>query len=74
MNNGDPLSGIADSNYGAALSILHLMSLERDRPWWKRMFSRWWISDEPLRNDAARLLRRVGYRGSIPIGYRRVGD
>ena len=65
---------IENSNYSEALSILHLMSLERDGPWWKRMLSRWWISDEPIRNDAARLLRRVGYRGMVPIGYRRVGE
>ena len=64
----------AETQYMAALLILHQMSLERSGPWWKRMFSRWWISDEPLRNDAARLLRKIGFRGMIPIGYRRVGD
>ena len=62
-----------DSQFATALNILHLMSLERSGPWWKRIFSRWWMSDEPLRNDAGRLLRRVGYRGMDPIGYRRVG-
>ena len=59
--------------YMAALAILHMMSIERTGPWWKRIFSRWWISDEPLRNDAGRLLRKINYGGMIPKGYRRVG-
>ena len=63
----------AAPQYMAALLILHQMSLERTGPWWKRMFSRWWISDEPLRNDAGVLLRKIGFRGLIPKGYRRVG-
>ena len=69
-------SDTAGFNYMEALRILHWMSLERAVPWWKRIYlrRRWWMSDEPLRNDAGRLLRRVNYRGMIPKGYRRVGD
>lgn len=49
-----------------ALSILYYMALER-KGWW-RFFSRWWISDEPLRNDAAELLRDIGYQPEPPYG------
>lgn len=34
------------------------MALERKG--WRRIFGRWHISDEPLRNDAARLLKEIG--------------
>ena len=40
-----------------ATRILHNMALEVKRPWWRRLFIRWAVHHEPLRNDAARLLR-----------------
>ena len=62
--------GFADS----ALTILHNLALENGGPWWKRMWRRWHISDEPLRNDAARLLRRYQVMMMRPAGTRYVGD
>jgi hypothetical protein len=55
-----------------ALSILHNMAVERSG--WRPVLSRWWISDEPLRNDAANLIREIGYSKAIPMGCRLVGD
>ena len=55
-----------------ALCILHNMAVERTG--WRSFFRRWWISDEPLRNDAANLIREVGYQQMMPIGTRLVGD
>ena len=57
-----------------ACDILHNMSLEYSRPWWRRLFGRWYISDEPLRNDAANFLREVGDKRMIPWDVRRVGE
>ena len=51
-----------------ACDILHNMSLEYSRPWWRRMFGRWYISDEPLRNDAANFLREVGDKRMDSVG------
>ncbi len=42
-----------------AETILHNLALERVGPW-RRFWRRWEISDEPLRCDAARLLREAG--------------
>ncbi|WP_049732821.1 hypothetical protein [Rhizobium ecuadorense] len=55
-----------------ALHILHNMALERTGP--VSFFNRWYISDEPLRNDAANLLREIGYHAARPTGTRLVGD
>jgi hypothetical protein len=55
-----------------ALSILHNMAVERTG--WRAFFRRWWIGDEPLRNDAANLIREIRYRQRMPIGCRLVGD
>lgn len=53
--------------------ILHNMALERTG--WARFFSRWFISHEPLRNDAANLLRESNRCGCLmPNGARLVGD
>ena len=58
-----------------ALNILHNMALERDVSFFRRCFRRWWyIADEPLRNDAANLLRRVGYEAKKPMGTKYVGE
>lgn len=48
-----------------ALGILHRMRLEQTG--WKRIFWRWYYSDEPLRNDASNLLREVEYEAKRPI-------
>ena len=62
-----------DARYLDALDILHHLALERTG--WRRFLRRWCISDEPLRNDAANLLRRVGYRHRpFPVHSRYVGD
>lgn len=55
-----------------ALSILHSMALERTG--WRAFFRRWCISDEPLRNDAANLIREIGYGQLRPINSRLVGE
>lgn len=55
-----------------ALRILHNMAVERTG--WRSFFRRWWISDEPLRNDAANLIREVGYTALMPYDSRLVGD
>jgi len=56
-----------------AAAILHSLSLEH-RGFWRQLFSRWHISDEPLRHDAANLLREYGIEFLMPIGCQRVGD
>ncbi|MGI3168438.1 hypothetical protein ACRARG_04750 [Pseudooceanicola sp. C21-150M6] len=55
-----------------ALCILHNMAVERTG--WRSFFRRWWISDEPLRNDAANLIREIGYHQKKPMNTRLVGD
>mgnify|MGYP000734165410 CR=1 FL=1 len=57
-----------------AAGILHNMSLERRWSWFSLFRRRWHISDEPLRNDAANLLREYGYAALTPNGFQRVGD
>lgn len=42
-----------------AQRILFHMALENTG--WRKFFRRWYISDEPLRNDAARLIHDWGY-------------
>ena len=57
-------------------SILHSLALERKRPkWWQVMFGRrWYIDDEPLRHDAARVLRLSDVKIPKPKGTQYVGD
>ena len=57
----------------AAMEILHNLALERRRPWWDIISDRWFISAEPLRNDAANLLRRYQVNLPIPDGLKYVG-
>jgi hypothetical protein len=59
-----------------ALRILHHMATECSNDgWWHRLFCRrWYYSDEPLRNDAANLVREVGFGMAMPDGTRLVGD
>ena len=45
--------------------ILHNMALERVG-FWRQLFRRWHISDEPLRHDAANLLREKGVTMLLP--------
>lgn len=52
-----------------ALMILHRMSCERERYWFA--WRRWWIADEPLRNDAGNLLREIGFEAMTPDGFMR---
>lgn len=56
-----------------ALVILHNLSLERTG-FWRQLFRRWHISDEPLRHDAANLLREVNAEFLTPVGCQRVGE
>jgi hypothetical protein len=55
-----------------AAVILHELSLERKG--WRQLLKRWYVSDEPLRNDAANLLRERGWVMLMPDGFQRVGD
>ena len=52
--------------------ILHNLSLERIGAW-RRFWRRWEISDEPLRWDAAHLLREAGVHIKSPMNTRRLG-
>ena len=52
-------------NLERAITILHNMALERRG--WRHFFSRWYISDEPLRNDAARFLKELGVVRMVPM-------
>jgi hypothetical protein len=54
-----------------ALCILHNMAVERTG--WRSFFRRWWINHEPLRNDAANLIREVGFAAMMPNNSRLVG-
>jgi hypothetical protein len=55
-----------------ALGILHRMATEHTG--WRRFFARWYYSDELLRNDAANLVREVGFGMPQPINTRLVGN
>lgn len=55
-----------------ALGILHRMGTENAG--WKRFVWRWYYSDEPLRNDAANLVREAGFGSPLPRGSRLLGD
>lgn len=58
----------------SVMRILHNMALENERPWWAFWRPRFTINHEPLRHDAANLLRRIGYEAPRPIGTKLVGD
>lgn len=55
-----------------ALSILHRMATEQTG--WRRFLSRWYYSDEPLRNDAANLVREARFGMPMPFYTKLVGD
>lgn len=71
MAHGMLWPGSERANLERAIGILHNMALERRG--WRRIFGRWLISDEPLRNDAARFLKDLGVERRVPI-YARVYD
>lgn len=49
-----------------ALTILNNLALENKG--WKALWRRWYISDEPLRHDASRLLKDIGWKTMLPKG------
>ena len=49
-----------------AFAILHRMQVENTG--WRSWFKRWYYSDEPLRNDAAALIRQSGFAMLQPLG------
>lgn len=55
-----------------ALGILHRLATEQTG--WRAIFRRWYYSDEPLRNDAAKLVRDARFGMLMPINTRIVGD
>lgn len=55
-----------------ALGILHRMATEHTG--WRSFFRRWYFSDEPLRHDAANLVRRAGFEIPRPENTKLVGD
>lgn len=55
-----------------SLAILHRMATENTG--WRGWFRRWYFADEPLRNDAANLVREAGFGMPQPINTRLVGD
>ena len=73
MEKRDGIPPVSEQKVSSMLTILHHLALERTG--WRRYFSRWYISDEPLRHDAARLLAGLdltAYRGwPIPKGTKR---
>jgi len=54
-----------------ALGILHRMAVERTG--WRRFLCRWYYSDEPLRNDAANLVREAAFDMPMPLNTELVG-
>jgi hypothetical protein len=68
-----PLSVEERHIYERALGILHRMRLENTKRGWP-IFSRWYYSDEPLRNDASNLLRQIGYQAEQPEGTKDIND
>ena len=55
-----------------AMFVLHEFTLERTG--WRRWLYRWYHSDEPLRNDAARILKDSGCQFMRPIGSRSIAE
>jgi hypothetical protein len=54
-----------------ALGILHRMATENTG--WRSIIRRWYYSDEPLRNDAANLVRAAEFDMKRPEHTRLVG-
>lgn len=54
------------------LCLLHRFALEQTV--WRGVFRRWYYSDEPLRHDAANLVRRAEYMAKHPECTRLVGE
>ena len=54
------------------LGLLHHFALEQTG--WRGVFRRWYYSDEPLRHDAANLVRRAEYMAKRPECTRLVGE
>jgi hypothetical protein len=54
-----------------ALGILHRFATENTG--WRSFFRRWYYSDEPLRNDAANLVRRAEFQMKQPEHTKLVG-
>jgi hypothetical protein len=52
------------AHYTRCLAVLHRMATENTG--WRGFFRRWHYSDEPLRNDAANLVREAGYETMLP--------
>ncbi len=55
-----------------AWTILHRMALERRG--WRGFLNRWFYADEPLRNDAANLLRERNEKFAMPVDGHYVGE
>ena len=55
-----------------ALGILHRFALEQTG--WRGWLKRWYYPDEPLRHDAANLVRRAQFETARPEHTRLVGD
>ncbi len=55
-----------------SLGILHRMATEHTG--WRSFFRRWYYSDEPLRNDAANLVREAGFEMMRPDNTQLVGE
>lgn len=55
-----------------AMGILFRLGLENTG--WRGWFRRWCYSDEPLRNDASRLVREYGYAEKQPVNTRQVAE
>ena len=61
-----------DRLYWEALGILHRLATENTG--WRSIFRRWYYSDEPLRHDAANLIRQARYEIPRPEHTRLVGE
>lgn len=55
-----------------ALGILHRMGTEQTG--WRGAIKRWYYEDEPLRTDAANLVREAQFTQNMPDYARLVGD
>lgn len=61
-----------EAQFMRALAILHRFGTEYTG--WRSFFRRWYYSDEPLRNDAANLVREAEFSMAQPDNTRLVGD
>ena len=55
-----------------SLELLHRFATEQTG--WRGFFYRWYYSDEPLRNDAANLVREAGFDMPRPLNTRLIGE